>query len=196
VKRGILLLSGGSGTRMGTPKHELAHPGGGSWGAHLIQTFVAVFPGGAKVVLGDPLPDFPNLDRLDDPRQGPAHALQTWAQARLAREVPGADSWWIVGCDQVRWTPERLAAWTASCEQADPASSHWVIAEHETRLQPLGGWFPDCLCPALAATECHALMGLLKTVPHLVLSREGDEWRDVDTPEERRRFEAAPRQKH
>lgn len=193
MKRGILLLSGGSGTRMGAPKHDLAHPGGGSWGAHLIQTFLAVFPEGTKVVLGEPIADFPDLHRLDDPRQGPAHALRTWAQARLGKETPGADAWWIVGCDQVRWTPERLAAWTATCEEADPATGRWVIAEHESRLQPLGGWFPDSLCPLLAANESPALMGLLKALPHLVLPREGDEWRDVDTPEERQRFEATRR---
>lgn len=195
MKRGILLLSGGSGSRMGAPKHGLAHPAGGSWGAHLIQTFLAVFPEGAKVVLGDSIPDFPNLDRLDDPRQGPAHALRVWAQARLAKAIPSADSWWIVGCDQVRWTPERLAAWTSTCEQADPAGSHWVVAEHETHLQPLGGWFPEALCPHLAGCENNSLMGLLKALPHLVLPCEGDEWRDVDTPEERQHFEGAHHKK-
>lgn len=192
MMRGILLLSGGSGRRMGTPKHALEHPTGGSWAAHLIRTFIAAFPDGTRVVLGNPIPEDPGLPRLDDSRLGPAQALKVWARARLAQDTPGADRWWIVGCDQVRWTPNRLRAWTASCEQADPTGSRWVVAEHDHRLQPLGGWFPDNLCPRLAACDTDALMGLLEALPHLVLPGVGEEWRDVDTPEERWRFEADP----
>ena len=80
MKAGLLLLSGGSGTRMGAPKHALPHPGGGSWGGHLVGVFAAVFPDGPVQVLGDPLPDHPDLPRLEDPREGPAVALRTWAR--------------------------------------------------------------------------------------------------------------------
>jgi molybdopterin-guanine dinucleotide biosynthesis protein A len=193
MRHGILLLSGGSGRRMGAPKHGLEHPAGSSWGAHLIRTFDAVFPEGTRLVLGDPLPDYPNLDRLDDPRLGPAIALRTWAQARLAGAVPGADRWWIVACDQVRWTPERLRAWTATCQQEDPGGGRWVIAAQGKRLQPLGGWFPQALCPQLAACEATALTRMVEALPHLILPEAGEEWRDVDTPEERQDFEAESR---
>ena len=189
MNHGILLLSGGRSQRMGSPKQALAHPSGGSWGAHLIWTFTTVFPRGASCILGDALPDLPHLPRLEDPRRGPAAALGAWALARAAEQVPSADRWWVVGCDQVRWTPERLDAWASASERADPAGAHWVIAEYEQHLQPLGGWLPEVLCPNLAISQGGSLIELLKTLPHLVLPGVGEEWRDVDTPEERQQFE-------
>lgn len=190
MKRGLLLLSGGRGSRMGTPKHGLAHPAGGSWGSHLVRTFSEVFPDGAIVVLGEALPDQPELLRVADPCLGPAKALQTWAQARIAGQVPAADRWWIVACDQVRWSPGRLRAWASTCDQVAPAGDRWVIAEHAGYPQPLGGWCPDALCARIVQEETNSIMGLVKALPYLLLPREGDEWRDVDTPEERTRFEA------
>ncbi len=186
MKAGLLLLSGGAGNRMGAPKHALDHPEGGSWGGHLVRVFEAVFPGAPVLVLGDPLPDRPALPRLDDPRQGPAVALRTWASV----ETPAVDRWWIVACDQVRWTPERLIDWVRACEREDPGAAHWVMALHDGYLQPLGGWFPAALRPTLAASSARSLMALADALPHLALPQDGFEWTDVDTPEERRGFEA------
>ncbi|MDP1831018.1 MAG: NTP transferase domain-containing protein [Geothrix sp.] len=182
---GMLLLSGGAGSRMGAPKHALDHPAGGSWGGHLVRVFGSVFPGAPVLVLGDPLPDHPELPRLDDPREGPAVALRTWAMAA----APPAGRWWVVACDQVRWTPGRLARWAAISEAADPAAARWVMALHGGHLQPLGGWIPEALRPALAASSARSLMALAASLPHLALPREGPEWADVDTPEERDAFE-------
>lgn len=186
MKTGLLLLSGGGGTRMGEPKHALVHPSGGSWGGHLVRIFESVYPGAALRVLGDPLPDRPGLPRLEDPREGPAVALRTWA----ADESAELDRWWVVGCDQVRWTPERLREWAGVCELADPAASRWVMALHGGHLQPLGGWLPGSLRPALVASTARSLVALAAALPHLAVAREGPEWLDVDTPEDRRRFEA------
>jgi len=61
VKAGLLLLSGGAGQRMGARKHALEHPAGGSWGGHLVRVFETVFPEGPIQVLGEPLPDSPEL---------------------------------------------------------------------------------------------------------------------------------------
>jgi molybdopterin-guanine dinucleotide biosynthesis protein A len=186
VKTGLLLLSGGSGTRMGAPKHALGHPAGGSWGGHLVRVFEEVFPGAPVQVLGEPLPDRPALPHRDDPREGPAVALRTWA----ATEAPAVARWWVVACDQVRWTPRLLAAWARAGETEDPAATHWVMALYDGHLQPLGGWLPGSLRPAVAASTARSLMALATALPHLALPRDGAEWADLDTPEERRDFEA------
>ena len=183
---GLLLLSGGAGRRMGAPKHALPHPGGGSWGGHLVRVFEAAFPAGPILVLGEPLPDRPELMHLDDPREGPAVALRAWA----ASGVGEADRWWVVACDQVRWTTERLLAWDRICWAADPGGALWIMALQGGSLQPLGSWFPTALRPALAATQERSLVRLATVLPHLALPSDGEEWLDVDTPEERRRFES------
>lgn len=182
---GLLLLSGGESRRMGEAKHALAHPAGGSWGGRLVQVFEAVFPGAPVQVLGEPLPDRPDLTVLEDARQGPARALQAWA----AQEVPAVGRWWVVACDQVRWTPVSLAAWARRAEVADPQGRHWIVAQHDGRLQPLGGWLPSALRPQVATSTPRSLMALAESLPHLLLPCDGPEWRDVDTPEERRAFE-------
>jgi molybdopterin-guanine dinucleotide biosynthesis protein A len=181
----MLLLTGGSGRRMGGPKHSLPHPDGGSWGGSLVRTFAAVFPGAPVWVLGAPLPDHPTLPQVDDPREGPAVALRAWA----TQSLPEAARWWIVACDQIRWTPDRLQAWAHRTEAADPSCAHWVLAQHEGRLQPLGGWFPACLLPALQTHDQRSLLELTAAFPRLVLRSRGPEWLDVDTPEARRAFE-------
>lgn len=186
MKAGLLLLSGGSSRRMGALKQALAHPSGGSWGGHLARTFESVFPGAPILVLGDPLPDRPDLPRLDDPREGPAVALRTWAGS----EVPEVDRWWIVACDQVRWGAVQLADWARVCEVEDPGRTRWVLALHGGQLQPFGGWFPAALRPALAAASARSMLALVAALPHLALPRAGAEWEDVDTPEERQAFEA------
>jgi molybdopterin-guanine dinucleotide biosynthesis protein A len=186
MKAGLLLLSGGAGSRMGAPKHALDHPAGGSWGGHLVRVFEAVFPGAPIQVLGDPLPERPDLPRLDDPRQGPAVALRVWALA----QAPEVDRWWIVACDQVRWTPERLALWAAEIQREDPLAASWVMALHDGHLQPLGGWMPHALRPALAESRGRSMKALAAGLPHLSLPRCGTEWADVDTPAERRAFES------
>lgn len=185
MKAGLLLLSGGRGARLGAAKHALNHPHGGSWGGHLVRVFEAVFPGAPIQILGEALPDRPELPRLDDPREGPAVALRTWA----ATEAPLVDAWWIVACDQVRWTPERLAAWAEARVSADPASVHWVMALHDGHLQTLGGWLPASLRSTLAASTAQSMWALAEALPHLALPRDGAEWEDVDTPEERGQFE-------
>ena len=185
MNRGLLLLTGGSGTRMGASKHALDHPAGGSWGGHLVRVFESVFPDSPIQVLGEAIPERPDLPRQDDPREGPAVALHTWAAA----EAPTADLWWVVACDQVRWTEDRLRDWTARCDAADPRHTSWVMALHNGRLQPLGGWLPDGLRPAIAASTARALKALAASLPHLALPSLGEEWVDVDTPEERETFE-------
>ena len=171
---------------MGAAKHTLSHPGGGTWGGYLVRIFETVFPDAPIQVLGEPLPDRLELAVVEDPREGPAAALRSWAGGK----APAADRWWIVACDLVRWTPERLAAWAERAATADPAAGHWVMAHHGGCLQPLGGWLPAGLRPALAARPERSLMALAEALPHLALPCEGPEWLDVDTPEERRAFEA------
>jgi len=183
---GLLLLSGGQGSRMGGPKHGLAHPDGGTWGGHLVRVFESLWPDGPLAILGDPLPDRPGLVVLDDRREGPAVALRDWC----ASPAPATDRWWVVACDQVRWTPDRLMAWYRRAEAADPGAERWILAEHGGRIQPLGGFLPHRLRPVLAATRERSLTALAQAVPHLVLAAGGTEWMDLDTPEERRAFEA------
>ena len=182
---GLLLLNGGQSRRMGAAKHALLHPDGGTWGGHLVRVFEAVFPGGPIQVLGEALSDRPGLAVVADPRQGPGAALRAWA----ATSAPAASRWWVVACDQVRWTPERLEAWAHRARAADPDAGHWVLARHGDRLQPLGGWLPGALRPLLARASSRSLMALAESLPHLVLPCDGPEWMDVDTPEERRAFE-------
>ena len=183
---GLLLLSGGQSRRMGEPKHALAHPEGGTWGGHLVRAFEAACPVGPVVVLGEALPDRPTLPRLDDPREGPAIALAHWC----ATPAPPEDRWWLVACDQVRWTPDRLVAWLRRVEVADPLAAHWVMAEHGGRLQPLGGVLAGSLRALIAGSGERSLTRLALAVPHLVLPATGPEWLDLDTPEDRRAFEA------
>lgn len=183
---GLLLLSGGRSRRMGAPKHALGHPAGGTWGGHLVRVFESVFPGSPILVLGDPLPDRPELAVLSDPREGPATALRAWARSSSATPR----RWWVVACDQVRWTPARLRAWADQAAAADPDAVHWVMASSAGHLQPLGGWLPDQFRPRLAQASGTSLASLVDALPHLVLPSEGPEWRDVDTPAERAEFEA------
>ena len=177
---------------MGRPKHALPHPAGGSWGGHLVRVFAAVCPGGPIQILGAPLPDRPELPRLEDPRQGPAVALRAWSRA----EVPAATRWWVVGCDQVRWDPPRLTAWLERVEAADPGASAWVLARHQGRLQPLGGLLPAGLRPLLDRGPERSLLALVDRLPHVILDVEGKEWLDADTPEARGTFEREAAQAH
>ena len=176
---GLLLLTGGSGRRFGAPKHDQPHPEGGSWGGRLAEVFAQVFPEGPIQLLGDPLPDRPDLPFLDDPRQGPAAALRHWAE----RVDAGPRRWWVAACDQVRWTPRSLAAWHARVERADPEAAVWVLAHTQGRLQPLGGFLPGRLVPDLARVEARSLLGLVERLPHRILAARGRAWLDVDTPE-------------
>jgi molybdopterin-guanine dinucleotide biosynthesis protein A len=175
---GLVLLTGGRGRRFGAPKHLQPHPAGGTWGGYLAGVFAAVFPGGPIQLLGEALPDRPDLAPLDDPRQGPAEALRRWAGARRAHP----DRWWIVACDQIRWTPDALAAWHARAVAADPDADRWVLARHGGRLQPLGGFLADALAPRLAGAAGAALMALVDSLPCRILEAEGDQWLDQDRP--------------
>ena len=55
--------------------------------------------------------------------------------------------------------------------------------------QPLGGWLPHALRPAMAAATARSLIGLALALPHLALPHAGAEWSDIDTPAERRAWE-------
>lgn len=177
---GLLLLTGGRGARLGGPKHDRAHPAGGSWGGHLVRTFRAVVPQGPVQLLGSPLSEVPELRCFEDPRLGPAVALRTWAAG------PGpsvADRWWVVACDLPRWTPVALGAWWARARAEDPLGRAWVLAEVEGRLQPLGGFLPAALAGALAASEGGRLRDLVMALPHRILTAAGGCWIDVDDSE-------------
>jgi molybdopterin-guanine dinucleotide biosynthesis protein A len=176
---GLLLLTGGRGLRFGGPKHLQPHPDGGTWGGHLAAVFDSVFPGCPVQVLGEGLPDRPDLAPLADPRQGPAAALGHWAAQ--TRDHPLR--WWIVACDQIGWTGSALDAWHGAVSRADPAAAHWVLARSQGRIQPLGGFLADRLVPALAGARGGPLMALVDAAPCLVLDAQGDPWLDVDTPE-------------
>jgi molybdopterin-guanine dinucleotide biosynthesis protein A len=185
MKVGLLLLTGGQGARMGAPKQDLPHPSGTTWGGHLVTVFHAVFPEGPVQVLGTALADRPDLPVLEDPRLGPAVALEHWARS----PAPTVDLWWVVACDQVRWREEDLRSWLALARGADPGHRRWVLGHADGHLQPLGGWLPHGLRPALAKAGASSLVGLVKSMPHLVLAEDLPGWRDIDTPEERALFE-------
>jgi molybdopterin-guanine dinucleotide biosynthesis protein A len=195
---GLLLLTGGRGRRLGGPKHLRPHPDGGTWGGHLARVFAAVFPGCPMQVLGEGLPDRPDLAPIADPRAGPAAALRHWAL--LPRPHPLR--WWVVACDQIRWTPETLAPWHASAAAADPPAAHWVLARAGGRIQPLGWFLADALVERLPGTGSASLLSLVEALPCLVLDAEGDPWLDVDTPEaleaflEKRETHAKPSSRH
>jgi molybdopterin-guanine dinucleotide biosynthesis protein A len=185
MKAGLLLLTGGLGARMGSSKHGLRHPSGLTWGHHLVTVFQAVFPEGPLQVLGEALVDRPDLPVLDDPRQGPVVALQHWA----ASPAPAVDRWWVVACDQVRWQAPELRAWADLAQNRDPEQAHWVIGRTAGHLQPLGGFLPHRLRPALAQIVARSLLSLVEALPHLILDSDLPGWRDVDTPAERATFE-------
>ena len=177
---GLLLFTGGQGRRLGGPKQGLAHPAGGSWGGHLVAVFEAVCPGGPVLLLGDPLPDRPELIPIPDPRLGPAVALRSWAAQAAASPVR---RWWLPACDQVHWTPAALRAWQARAEAADPEASNWVLARHDGHVQYLGGFLGSALLPRLRTLEGTSLTALAQALPTLELLDEAGPWQDVDTPE-------------
>ena len=185
MKVGLLLLTGGLGSRMGSPKHDLLLPSDLTWGHHLVSVFQAVFPEGPVQVLGEALMDRPDLPVLDDPRQGPVVALQHWAAA----PAPAVDRWWVVACDQVRWQACDLRSWARLAEDGDPDDAHWVVGRFEGRLQPLGGFLPHRLRLELAQARAWSLRSLVEALPHLILDSDLPGWRDVDTPAERAGFE-------
>ena len=174
---GLALLTGGRGERLGGPKHDRSHPLGGSWGGHLVSVFRSVVPDGPVQIIGEPLPDYPDLPRLDDPREGPAVALRTWA----ASGPPPARRWWVAGCDQVRWTDAAFEAWLAEAETANEA---WAIAVREGHRQPLGGFIASTLLPELAGLEAKSLRGLMDGLPLRELPGAAWAGDDIDTPED------------
>ena len=176
---GLLLLTGGQGRRFGGPKHTQPHPRGGTWGGHLVAVFQALFPEGPVRLLGERLPDRPGLTPVVDPGQGPAAALIHWA----AREPERPLRWWVVACDQVRWTPEALAAWSAQAQAVDPAATRWVLARVEDHTQVLGGWLAGSLVPRVATLRASSLRALAGDLPVALVVGQGACWEDVDTPE-------------
>jgi molybdopterin-guanine dinucleotide biosynthesis protein A len=174
---GLALLTGGRGERLGGPKHDRSHPLGGSWGGHLVSVFRSVVPDGPVQIIGEPLPDYPDLPRLDDPREGPAVALRTWA----ASGPPPARRWWVAGCDQVRWTDKAFSSWLAEAEAAGEA---WSVTVRDGHRQPLGGFLASALLPELAGLEAKSLRRLMDGLPLRELP--GAEWAgdDIDTPED------------
>nr|WP_320133099.1 NTP transferase domain-containing protein [uncultured Holophaga sp.] len=178
---GLLLLTGGKGSRMGEPKYAIPHPEGGSWAGHLVRVFEEAFPDATLRILGNPVPERPELRSVEDPRQGPAIALRSWAIAEDAQ----VDWWWIAACDQVRWHPEALKAWFTQAT----AGGIWTLGSQGGRFQPMGSWFPGSLLPLLASTEARSVHALLEHLPHRLLEVTGQEWLDLDTPEERQAWE-------
>ena len=182
---GLVLLTGGRGERLGGPKHDRPHPEGGSWGGHLVTVFKSVVPDGPVQILGEPLPDFPLLPRLDDPRKGPAVALRLWA----ASHPHPARRWWVLGCDQVWWTGPALETWLAEAEAMGDA---WAITLREGHRQPLGGFIPAALLPALARAEARSLRALMEALPTHELPGVSWAGEDIDTPQELMEFTRAP----
>lgn len=182
---GLVLLTGGKGERLGGPKHDRPHPSGGSWGGHLLEVFRALAPEGPVAVVGSSLPDHPEVPALEDPRQGPAVALRTWA----AQGPPPARRWWVVACDQVRWTSQALEAWLITAEAADPEGRAWVVMESEGQRQPLGGFLGGALVEGLAAAEGCSLKALMEGLPVRVEAGPGREGRDIDTRAELREWD-------
>jgi molybdopterin-guanine dinucleotide biosynthesis protein A len=178
---GLLLLTGGQGRRLGGPKHLRPHPDGGSWGGHLVRVFETVFPGGPVQLLGEPLPDRPELVPAADPRQGPAVALRTWA---CGAGAAAAARWWVPACDQVRWTAPALAAWHAQALAVDPGGEHWVLASSAGRVQYLGGWVARGLLGTLGGTTGARMADLAAAVTSMVVEQDGPEWGDLDDPAE------------
>jgi molybdopterin-guanine dinucleotide biosynthesis protein A len=186
---GLVLLTGGRGERLGGPKHDRPHPAGGTWGGHLVDLFRAVSEDGPVCLLGQPLPDHSGLKAFPDPGEGPAVALRLWA----AREdVPPAERWWIVPCDQVRWTAEDLRAWQALAVARDPGAAHWVMAESGGRDQPLGGFLGQALRRSLAEVHASTVRRLAEQVPRIVVTMELAAWADVDSPEELEAWRRGP----
>jgi hypothetical protein len=176
---GLLLLTGGHGHRFGGPKHDRAHPLGGTWGGHLVGVFREVFPEGPVQLLGQPLPDRPELPMAEDPGQGPARALALWAAAPIARPF----RWWVAPCDQVRWTAGDLRAWHAAATAADPRGTRWVLARNGDHVQYLGGFLGGGRVPELAGLAAPSLRELAAALQATVLDWPGAVWEDVDTPE-------------
>ena len=179
---GLVLLTGGYGARLGGPKHDRPHPLGGSWGGHLVSVFQSVVPGGPVQIIGEPLPDFPYLSRIEDPREGPAVALRTWAVSN----PPPARRWWVAACDQVWWTDKAFEAWLTEGEVAGDA---WAITVRGGHRQPLGGFIASALLPALASANAKSLRALMDALP--VREIPGISWAgdDIDTLEDLASFE-------
>lgn len=176
----MLLLTGGEGRRFGAPKHLQPHPAGGSWAGYLVRVFREVFPGSPIQVLGAPVSEHPELVCFEDPRLGPAVALAAWARGPL----PAARRWWIVACDQVRWTPEALRRWHANAEATDSEAQAWVLATREGIPQYLGGFLGAALLPVVATSSANSLKALHAALPCHLSPAEGAEWLDVDRPED------------
>ncbi len=163
------------GARLGGTKHDRPHPSGGTWGGHLVRVFRSVIAEGPIQIIGAPLPDVPDLPRVEDPREGPAIALRAWA----ASNPPPARRWWVLACDQPRWTEGAFAVWLAEAEGVDDA---WALVVRDGHRQPLGGFLPAALLPALARSEARSLRALMDALPaHELL---GGSWmgEDIDTP--------------
>lgn len=177
---GLLLFTGGAGRRLGGPKHDRPHPAGGTWGGHLVRVFQALRPGSPIQVLGAPLPDFPDLLPMEDPRWGPAVALCAWAR----QSAPPVRAWLLLPCDQVAWTPATLGAWLKQAEAEDPEGRAWVMATVEGRDQYLGSLLGASLRSRLASLEAPSLAACAEVLPVLRLKTEGPGWRDVDEAED------------
>jgi len=176
---GLLLLTGGRGQRFGAPKHAQPHPRGGTWGSHLVDVFLEIFPDCPVRILGEPLPDLPGFSVIPDAGQGPAAALIHWATLEKVATL----RWWVVACDQVRWTAASLATWHDLAGVADPEANQWVMARAKDHAQYLGSFLAGNLVPRLPGLAAPSLRELAGALPCQVLDWSNDCWMDVDTPE-------------
>lgn len=148
-----------------------------------MDVFRQVFPQGTVQILGGELQDLPGIPSLEDARQGPAAALAFWASR--AQAIP-VDRWWVLACDQVRWTPGDLEAWHALVRHVDPEGTLWVGGLREGMPQPLGGFLGAGVLPLLAVRKELRLLELFRALPHRALPGPRAPWVDVDDPEELR----------
>jgi hypothetical protein len=135
-------------------------------------------------LLGAPLEDHPDCPTLKDSGQGPAAALVAWAEETTDAPL----RWWVVACDQVRWTAAALEAWHKTVELSDPEAKHWVLALEGARAQYLGGFLPSALVPGLAGQKANEMKTLVAKVPFQLIPWPNAGWQDLDTPEDQERW--------
>lgn len=141
-----------------------------------MRVFRETLGPGPERVLGEALPEHPEVAVLEDPREGPAAALVRWAGVERVQAL----RWWVVPCDQVHWTREFLEDWHRAAAAADPRGDFWVAAETEQGRQVLGGFLGGRLPPALARLRFRRVGELFGALPSLTRPWAWAPFEDVD----------------